>query len=130
MTGSFFRVKPELFDEIMGEEIDLVEDLFVFVLEDVGEGAVKVAQLGPRQILDDPVSEFGFIQTWNTYTMSVQDLDGPYRTVNTEILERIKHQCEELERYVLNIDDSIGSKYDQQINLGSIVAQASIAKLI
>ena len=127
MLGGFFRVKPELFDEIMGEEINLVEDLFILVLDQIDKNAVLVAQIGPKQIIGDEfTTEFGFIQTWNIYTMGVQDLDGPIRTIDPEVLKSIKDRIQD--HYIIDLD--IQEKYLEQINLGSIVAQASISKLL
>ena len=99
----------------------------MFVFEQIDFKSVKVAQIGPNIIIgNEVISEYGFVQPWNTYTMCVEDLEGPHFSVNSEILSKIKNQINKS----IEINKFIERKYLDQINLGSAVAQASISKLL
>lgn len=104
----------------------------VILLERIDHHASHVAQIYPGDDfigpLDVNIDGLGYVQSWNTYTMSHIDLEAPLEThheVAAKVLERSRQDFTDLPQgYFHNFF------YALEIELGSFFSQLSLARIL
>ncbi len=129
---NLFKVKKELIEDLISSKNfinvpeNIISDIFIVVLEEIDKSAVSVCQIGQTKVIDEPECKYGFIQYWNSYTMGIEDLEGPLDIIDQETFNDI---LSKRDKYI-DLDNFNKDEYIRQINIGSIIAQRSISKLM